>query len=383
MEYNANEIMDCISDTTELIKEKQVTTLTTSFGAAKTTEQLVENVEFWRWMGQNYHCLDSAEGVKQIAERSPKWLKSNILQGKGHEWDFMRHQCRSFKNILSKFDAGIDPTQKGFDIKETNIFTGEVKNLFQNKAYTHKISKAKLSTTTKDMVVVTNAERVPEVQQMGYKTIPFQNEKEIEKATSARMKQALDGKAVGTYTLSNVGMTMAKSGAIGAVIGIGTETIASYRKWKNGEITSEQYLTEIAKSGGQYGIGSAATAGIMIPVTAAITTAQIFAPITIPIAILVGAGIDKIIAPAFGRGDYAKILAEAKYYQNVTTMYDDLAVQINSSAAHFDNFIEQIYQQDQSFQNMRSVNAQLNEQHKEANKQLMDFSDMEKILNKI
>ena len=57
-----------------------------------------------------------------------------------------------------------------------------------------------------------------------------------------------------------------------------------------------------------------------IPVQAAITAAGASTLIGIPVAIVVSAALDKIIAPAFGRGDYAKYLAQAKFYQSITDM---------------------------------------------------------------
>ena len=109
----------------------------------------------------------------------------------------------------------------------------------------------------------------------------------------------------------------AKGGVVGAAIGITMETVMSYKKYKNGEITKKEYGMEIAKSGGQYGISGAVTAGITTSLTPALTavagTLGVACPIvSIPVSIAVGAGIDKIIAPAFGRGEYKKILDDAK-----------------------------------------------------------------------
>lgn len=387
MEYTSDEIMNVISDITELIKEKQVFGLANTFGAAHNADQLTNNVEFWKWMGKNFDTpITSDKGAKQFAESIKQYaLKKgnrNPIQGKVYEWDFMKCQRNNIKNIFSKFDAGENPTQFGIDIKETNLFTGEVKDLYQCKAYTSD-GILDLKNTPKDAIVVTPEEKVLDAQQQGYKSIAFKKQNDVKKATKAKIKQAENGKAVGTYTLSNVGITMAKSGAIGAVIGISIETIASYKKWKNGELTTEQYLIEIAKSGGQYGIGGAATAGIMIPVTATITAAGMSTLIGIPIAILVGAGIDKIIAPAFGRGDYAKILSDAKYYQNITNMYVPFIEALQSSAVHFDEFISQIYQQNYEFEQLQLVNSQLNEQHEKVNKLLLDNTSLNDVIQKI
>lgn len=382
MDISQNEVMNCISDTAELLKENQVTNIANSFGAVHNAKELTDNVEFWKWIGDNYHCLDSAANIQQVAERAPQWLKTSVIQGKGYEWDWMVHQRSCLKNIFSRFDAGTDPTQPGIDITQNSLLTNKATKLFQNKAYTSG-NVPKLSTTGKDVVVVTNAENVTAVQNEGYKTIPFQNNKQIANTRDVRFEQAAKGRAVGTYTLSGIGQTMVKSGALGAVIGITTETLASYKKWKSGQLSTGEYLTEIAKSGGQSGITGAAVSGIMIPISAAITAAGCSSLICIPIAVVFGTAIDKIIAPAFGRGEYAKILKEAKYYKNCVHLYDSFISELNLSAESMNDFLYQITEQNQYFEGLKSVNMQMNEQHRKSDEMLKDNSALEEVLNKI
>ena len=382
LEITQNEIINCISDTAELIKDKQADNIAVSFGAVHSAKELTDNVEFWKWIGENYHCLDSAADIQQVAERAPQWLKTSVIQGKGYEWDWMVHQRSCLENVFSRFDAGTDPCQIGIDITQSDLLTNKVTRLFQNKAYTSGNSP-KLTTTSKDVVVVTNAENVAKVQSEGYEVAPFQNNKQIAKARDSRFDQAVNGRAAGTYTLGGVGLTMVKSGAFGALIGITSETIASYKRWKNGQLSTEGYLTEIAKSGGQSGLLGAATSGIMIPITAAITAAGCSSLIGIPIAIVLSTAIDKIIAPAFGRGDYAKILKEARYYQNCTHLYDSLALELDRSADEIDAFVYRIAEQDQFFDNMKEVNIQLNEQHRKYDEMLSDNTLLEEVLDKI
>ena len=100
---------------------------------------------------------------------------------------------------------------------------------------------------------------------------------------------------------------MVKSGLIACAL-VTIETIASYKLWKSGQLTDSEYLKEIAKAGGDAGLTGFATSGIMIFVSAAITAAGVSNLLTIPIAFVVSAGINKIIAPCFGRGDYKNIL---------------------------------------------------------------------------
>ena len=92
----------------------------------------------------------------------------------------------------------------------------------------------------KDIKVVTNAENVPKVQEMGYDTVSFQDSKTIESQTQKRMQQAKNGQANTTYTFKGVAGTMAKAGLVSAVIGMGTEAVFSYKIFKNNEMSKEE-----------------------------------------------------------------------------------------------------------------------------------------------
>ena len=187
-----------------------------------------------------------------------------------------------------------------------------------------------------------------------------------------------------------------KGGLVGAVIGITTEAVMSYKKYKNGEITREEYLKEMAKSGGQYGVSGAVTAGITTSITPAITavagTLGVACPaVSIPVSIALGAGIDKIIAPAFGRGEYKKILDEAKYYQNLLYAHDDLVNAIALTENQFVEFIDEYQQQMQVHAQLADTNSQINQLHKVADNQLQQqaqqlnntFNQLGDLFNKI
>ncbi|MCM1508942.1 MAG: hypothetical protein NC177_17680 [Ruminococcus flavefaciens] len=195
-----------------------------------------------------------------------------------------------------------------------------------------------------------------------------------------------------TSTLSKVGSSAAKGGVAGAVIGITMETVLSYKKWKNGEITADEYKKEILKSGGQMGISGAATAGIMTALSVPLATAGLAtAPITIPISIALGTVIDKIVAPAFGRGDYQKILGEAKYYQNLLYAHDDLVRAIEMTESQFAEFIDEQKRQTILYEGLKDTNRQLKQLHTVANNRLQQqkkqinntFNSLNDLLNKI
>lgn len=160
--------------------------------------------------------------------------------------------------------------------------------------------------------------------------------------------------------MSNIGSAAAKGGVAGIVVGMTIETIASFEKYKSGEISSEEYVKEIALSGAEMGISGAATAGIMVPVTMALGSVGLAtAPVTIPISIVLGAGINKIVAPAFGKGEYKEILGEAKYYQNLMESHADLVKAIIDTENQFAYFIGEIQSQEEDYNRMRMMNRQI------------------------
>ena len=175
------------------------------------------------------------------------------------------------------------------------------------------------------------------------------------------MEQAKSGKAYTNYNFQNVAGTMAKAGLIGCAIGVGVETIASYKSWKSGQLTDEEYLKEILKAGGDAGITSGLSAGIMIPVSAVVTTAGFSNILTIPVAFAVSVLVNKIIAPCFERGDYIKYLSKAKYYQNIDMVYRDLADSMQNTADQYYNFLCFVNQQNAIHNELRKYSNTLDD----------------------
>ena len=124
------------------------------------------------------------------------------------------------------------------------------------------------------------------------------------------------------------------------------------------------------------GITGAATGGIMTALSVPLGAAGLAAaPITVPIAIVLGAAIDKIVAPALGRGDYAKLLGEAKYYQNLMYAHDDLVQAIEMSEQQFSAFIDEYARQMQVHADLTDTNRQLSGLHRIADQKLQSQAE--------
>ena len=187
----------------------------------------------------------------------------------------------------------------------------------------------------------------------------FKNSEQIKQSNKEHLKNIKEGKIQTGYNIQNVAGTMAKAGLVGAAVGVTVETIFSYKDWKNGKISDEEYLKGIMKAGGNSGITAGLTSGVMIPVSAAITALGISSLVTIPVAFVIGVGIDKVVAPCFGRGNYRKYLNQAKYYQNLQIAYQDLAQSMETSSRQYFNFLKGVSMQQQQYFEMRKKSKEI------------------------
>ncbi|WP_461206643.1 hypothetical protein [Clostridium sp. DL1XJH146] len=362
-----SEVLNMVNDTSNIVKKEKIAMFSSIAGACKQTNNLTNSVEFWKWMGANYNNnFGTNELIELNANINSDWILKQ-LQGKGYEWDFMTKQRSLIKNIFSRFVAGDSPTQPGIDINKVNIFNKSAQGNFQNKAYVNKNNPI-LHNTPKDSIVVTNKEKTVYAKRKGYNTEKFMDADKIKKARNKRFNKAKNGTASKSYNFKNVNNAMAKAGTMGCIIGITTETIASYRKWKNGIISDKEYIKEIAKAGGDAGITAGTTSGIMVPISAGITAAGASTVITIPIGFLVGGAVNKVVAPCFARGKYREILNNARYYQNLEGIYCDLLASIESSAQEYEDYINSIKSQ-------KTINKKLEERSMELNEKLKDLYD--------
>lgn len=371
-ELKEEEVLKMIDDTSKLVAKKNINVLAQGAVAAQSSNALANKVEFWKWMDRNYAgsgIFSSNNSMQEYISQGAgkeEWVVKQ-LQGKGYEWDWMAQQRNNIKNLFNRYDAGDVANRAASDVTEMNIFTGKSTE-YQMKAYTGK-SNPHLKNTPTDMTVVTNAEKVSVVQKNGYESVEsYQDNQLIKKSTDSRLEEIKNGSAEPVYNFKNVGGTMAKAGLVGCVIGMGTEAVFSYKAWKKGQISDEEYLKEVLKAGGDAGVTAGITSGIMIPVTAAITVAGVSTVVTIPIAIVVGGIVNKVVAPCFGRGEYRKILSQAKYYQNLENVYDNLVISMENASNQYYNFIS-------SMKNQHKVNNLMKEKSLELNIELKKLYD--------
>ena len=89
-----NDILDFIQDTSKIAANERITDISNGYSAYKGSIDYVKDVEFWKWMNQNYSksgIFDGSKAIKDYILTHPgkaNWMELQ-LQGKGYEWDFM------------------------------------------------------------------------------------------------------------------------------------------------------------------------------------------------------------------------------------------------------------------------------------------------------
>lgn len=352
------EAINMLSDISKLMAERTGKHLA-ALGGNIIDNKLVDNVEYWKWLDRNYQpsgIFSNNQNMQNYIAKdigNKEWFEKQ-LQGKGYEWDWMQEQRQNLKNVFKAYSAGDVANRPGTDITEYDLLTGNTKE-YQLKAY---VSKANpdLHNTPKDAIVITNKEKLLAVKQNKYDVQGFQSKEEIVKARNNRLNDVKQGNANPAYNIKNVGLAMAKAGLVGAIICVTSETFATWKQWKSGQITNEEFAKGIAKAAGNGFVTASATTGIMLKVKIALSVAGISGPVAIPIAIVLGYSIDKVVAPCFGRGRYRELLNEAKYYQNIETKYKDFLLTMQVASEQYVEFLYAIHQQDLEYENLEKIN---------------------------
>lgn len=172
--------------------------------------------------------------------------------------------------------------------------------------------------------------------------------------------------------IKGTAIQMGKGALIGAAINVTTEIISQYNDFKQGHISGTEYLKEVGKALGEGAVTGGATAGIIVPVTfgikavggVALATNPI---ITVPVMFVLGKAINNIVAPAFGRGEYKKILQEAKYYQHLMNMNNNLIEALSLTARQFEAVMLEYQDQMQIFHQIDTANRNIHSMHIKAN----------------
>ena len=335
------EILEFLSDTSQLLSKATV-----AVGRNNIAASYAENVEFWQWLDTNYKTIDPE--ASSIVEFLEKKGNHNQFFGKLYEWDYFNHQRDRITKLFSDYNLPQTPNNPGIDLEENTLFFGTKK--YQLKGHRSGVPDINEKTTPYSTKVVTNIENVQGVERQGYETEAFMDKQSIKARRDEMLEKGLDREADFSYEPLDIGETMSRGALFGIAIGVGTETLISYREYKSGKINSKDYVQRILKSGAERGITAGATTGVMIPVNAMLTGAGLAGtPIAIPVAFLVHQTIAAPISAAFGKGEYKKILQDAKIYDNTSEMMKDFGALAYETNKSFNSFIANSLQSDGKF----------------------------------
>jgi hypothetical protein len=112
---------------------------------------------------------------------------------------------------------------------------------------------------------------------------------------------------------------------VGAVVSITASTIAQYRAWRRGAITSEEFKRQVLHDAAKGATKGAILGGINVGVQTVAIAVGVGAPVTIPVMIVFAIGVDKLIDPAFGDGEYRRILERLEYQTDIAALGDTFA----------------------------------------------------------
>lgn len=355
--FNKDDILDFFKTTSRILSDAS-SALQGNFYS----QNFAEEVEFWKWLDRNYTNIDFSSKETIIDYLSKKGNQTQFF-GKIYEYDYANHLREKFSNLFSDFDLPDVLNNEGFDLEESSLFEG-VKR-YQLKSYASgslNINSNKIPSTYK---IITNIENVDEIRQQGFEVEAFMDNESIKQRRSEVLNNALEGNINIDYDFAGVMETIGKGFQYGFVIGVGIEAIASFKKFKNGDINLKKYLKEIMKSGAEKGLTSGLTTGVMVPIHAVLQSNLITSIISIPIAFLVHQTIAKPISAAFGKGEYKEILNNAKIYNSSIQMMSDFGVMVKETNKGFKKFIADSEKSNQQFIKRR-------EEFKEA---LIDFKN--------
>ncbi|MCB1179384.1 MAG: hypothetical protein KDK36_17515, partial [Leptospiraceae bacterium] len=124
----------------------------------------------------------------------------------------------------------------------------------------------------------------------------------------------------------DIGITMkgllnevGKGALIGTVVYIGISAFSNYKKYKNGDMTYNEFGRTLLKDGSKGGVMGGSMAAINTGIQWSFVKLGLGAgnPLAIPVMIIVSYGLKKIIDPLFKDGQYAETLNSIRYYDDL------------------------------------------------------------------
>lgn len=335
----------------------------------------VDNVEFWKWMKNSYPKVFN-EGLSNWLNRHPMYGEK-LIQGKGLEWDGIRMlnnnpQNQGFRAPFSQWKiARLSKEVTGkTDGYIHHVASGSVTPIQAKTATTDNSIKGVVRTLKggkyPDHLIIANKKLAIEARKAGVANpIDHISDKQLAKATQERVSLAKSGAVSAGYTITGIAKAIGYGAVIGAVVQASISTFTNYKRWKNGEITDDEFGKEVLKDSAYGATTGGAIAGINVAIQCVAIPAGIGAPITIPVLILVGYGLDKLIAPAFGKGAYKEILQDISLCTDVQEAFVNFVVNSYGCQRYFMDWLRGMGESHKMYKQLEGANKACNDEMKD------------------
>ncbi len=279
--------------------------------------QYTQDAGYWQFMADTFKGdFKSVEAVKQGFLVKPDWMEAQIT-GKGYEWDWFNHFRDNPFNIGKVAHLSADANDK-IDATVRNVFSGHVQDVQLKARLTdNSINSALQEIKDKHAgtLVVGPEELTAKAKEVSlpHKFESFQSIHEIDTSKQERIQQAEDGNVSIGVNWDGVLIQVGRDALIGAAVYASVSVVSHFKAYKRGEISGEEYARLVLSGSVKGAIMGGGLAFINIPVQLTAAAVGVGMPVTIPVMIVCGYGLRKIIAPVFKEGRYAEIVQNMSY----------------------------------------------------------------------
>ncbi|MCK9265466.1 hypothetical protein M0P98_01035 [bacterium] len=328
--------------------------------------QCVNNASYWQYITQSYkggQFFNSIEAIANYSKTHPTSVET-VLRYQGFQWEVFNKYRPSLLNIneLPGFTGtNIAVNAPGKDVISSNLLTGKKVFIECKTGITSNTilqGAKRLFEYPPDRYFAVNESIYNKALELGMpkeRFIFIMRDEELINIGEERFKQLAQNEAfAGLHTMGVLNEAF-KGAVIGAIIGVGLSTISNYKQYVNGQISEEQFAKIILKDSAKSSIMGGSFAIINIAVQYSAKTLGVAYPVTIPVMIVVGMGLNKIIAPMFKEGTYAKILSDLQFYEDIAKGWMNFA---NLSSQLFytqEIFIDKLKQEIQDFKKIDQI----------------------------
>jgi hypothetical protein len=291
----------------------------------------VDDASFWQWMSENYPGVAARPGGWAAWIQAKPKSAGSLLSGKVQEWDWVRDFKNKPINLAKLAHVSKDAVSR-HDATVKNLLTGHVEKVESKFASSRGSAASALENAQRKPGIgrlVGTPEVIEEAHGRGLESHlqleQYRSSGQGQEAAARRARSAPRASGPGV-TLPGGLREVGRGALIGAAVSISASTIAQYRAWHRGQISADEFKKQVLHDAAKGGTKGAILGGINVGVQTAALAIGVGAPITIPVMLVFGIAIERIIDPAFGDGEYRRVLDRLGYQADLAALGSDFAV---------------------------------------------------------